>query len=796
MAENDSQPESAGSPKLPLNARRPKPAPVAIASQQRPQQSYGYSHSIGYPTAADRPSSSRGAAISSSLARATSLLSQPGDYARLSTSPAAQSYLARQKQLERAVDHPTTSGGGNGSGNDSDAASRSSRKKQPLWAMERAEVARRVKNHLVTRPASSLMSPTAAPDDGGYAADTNDDFYEDDSHAARAHTPAGPHSASPRQLRPRDAEEEEVADPFQLQSGDITYQIYRWQGKHLASAHPVADSPTSASASVLLAPDSASPLDRKRPRDSAAAHAPRRRSFSGWDSDSEWNLPYRSGELNVPGGFRRQFVRERAERQGRAAPGFLAETFVDFIALYGHFAGGYYMSDEDEEYFDYMQGCGGDEDEGAQPTERSVGAASTVVADERTPLRRVQSGLHASSSDRKAFLLIIKAFIGTGVLVLPRAFYNGGLLTSCVLMIAVAWYAWHCILLLAEVYLHIGGGSYSDIGRRLFGRWMQYAVTSSIVLAQIGGCCAYTIFVAQNWRNVFNTLSGCRLQLSMQFWVLVQLLVFIPLALIRQIRYFAPVALLANALIIASLSYLLGFDLWSIFSNGPAPIVNYNPARFPLLVGTAVYSFEGITLVIPILDSLKEKRKFPRVLTLAITLCLGLFLCVGSLSYSTFGESVEAVVLLNLPNESSWTILVQLLYSIAILFSMPLQLFPAVKIMEAMMFTRSGREHKAVKWQKNMFRTAMAVFIAMIAIFGADQLDNVVSLVGSFCLVPLSFIYPSSMHLRLMAHTPWVRFKDSVLIVVGVVAMVYVTYISVSTWGASDPPLDICASVP
>ncbi|KAJ2888461.1 hypothetical protein FB639_000624, partial [Coemansia asiatica] len=486
------------------------------------------------------------------------------------------------------------------------------------------------------------------------------------------------------------------------------------------------------------------------------------------------------------------FVRERAERQGRAAPGFLAETFVDFIALYGHFAGGYYMSDEDEEYFDYMQGYG---DEALQ-TERSIDAASTAVADERTPLRRVQSGLHASSSSRKAFFLIIKAFVGTGVLVLPRAFYNGGLLTSCLLMVVVAWYAWHCILLLADVYLHIGGGSYSDIGRRLYGRWMQYAVTSSIVLAQIGGCCAYTIFVAQNWRNVFNTLSGCRLQLSMQFWVLVQLFVFIPLALIRQIRYFAPVALLANALIIASLSYLLGFDLWSIFSNGPAPIVNYNPARFPLLVGTAVYSFEGITLVIPILDSLKEKREFPRVLTLAITLCLGLFLCVGSLSYSTFGESVEAVVLLNLPNESSWTIFVQLLYSIAILFSMPLQLFPAVKIMEAMMFTRSGREHKAVKWQKNMFRTLTAILIAIIAIFGADQLDNVVSLVGSFCLVPLSFIYPSSMHLKLIAHTPWMRFKDSVLIIVGVVAMVYVTYISVSTWGASDPPIDICVSGP
>ncbi|KAJ2815558.1 hypothetical protein FBU31_006885, partial [Coemansia sp. 'formosensis'] len=95
-------------------------------------------------------------------------------------------------------------------------------------------------------------------------------------------------------------------------------------------------------------------------------------------------------------------------------------------------------------------------------------------------------------------------------------------------------------------------------------------------------------------------------------------------------------------------------------------------------------------------------------------------------------------------------------------------------------------------WQKNVFRTAMALLIALIAVFGADQLDNVVSLVGSFCLVPLSFIYPASMHLKLMADSRWTRVKDSVLIIIGVVAMVYVTYISVVTWGTSDPPLDVC----
>ncbi|KAJ2863363.1 hypothetical protein GGI22_001972 [Coemansia erecta] len=636
-------------------------------------------------------------------------------------------------------------------------------------------------------------------DEGGYTGDINDDDDDDDVDNDNF---AGNLSAMPFGQSQAKDDDEETIDPFLLASGDMTHQIYRWHGKNEAAA--ASGMPPSNGGNAPFLFDSMtrdthgaiSPCIGDR-RSLGAANMPRRRSFSGLDSDSEWDIPYRPGQLNVPGGFRRQFVRERATRQGRKPPGPLAESFIDFIALYGHFAGGSYFSEDDEEYFDYIYSHTRLDRLASDAEDGAAAVHADDVPDERTPLQQQpESNLHATASNKKAFFLVIKAFVGTGVLVLPRAFYNGGLLTSCTMLVGVAWYAWHCILLLAEVYLKIGGGSYSDIGLRLYGRWMQYAVTSSIVLAQIGGCCAYTIFVAQNWRNVFDTLSGCRVKLSTEFWVLIQVTVFVPLALIRQIRYFAPVALVANVLIIASLGYLLGFDLWSIAANGPAPIVNYNPARFPLLVGTAVYSFEGVTLVIPILDSLKEKHRFGSILTLAIMFCLGLFLCVGSLSYLTFGESVKAVVLLNLPNKSSWTILVQVLYSVAILFSMPLQLFPAIKIMEAMMFTRSGREHKSVKWQKNMFRTAMVAFVALIAIFGADQLDNVVALVGSFCLVPLSFIYPSSMHLKAVARSPWTRAKDVVLIVVGVVAMVYVTYISIDTWGSSSPPADACSSAP
>lgn len=74
----------------------------------------------------------------------------------------------------------------------------------------------------------------------------------------------------------------------------------------------------------------------------------------------------------------------------------------------------------------------------------------------------------------------------------------------------------------------------------------------------------------------------------------------------------------------------------------------------------------------------------------------------------------------------------QFLYSLAILLSVPLQLFPAVRIMENGLFTRSGKEDWNVKWQKNTFRFFVVMGCTALSWAGAKDLDKFVAFVGSF----------------------------------------------------------------
>ena len=103
-------------------------------------------------------------------------------------------------------------------------------------------------------------------------------------------------------------------------------------------------------------------------------------------------------------------------------------------------------------------------------------------------------------------------------------------------------------------------------------------------------------------------------------------------------------------------------------------------------------------------------------------------------SYLAYGSEVQTVILVNLPSEQKFVQVVQFLYASAILLSTPLQLFPAVRIMENLFFKKreSGKMSPLVKWQKNFFRACSVFACYYVAWLGARDLDKFVSFVGSF----------------------------------------------------------------
>ncbi|KAG2180429.1 hypothetical protein INT44_003433 [Umbelopsis vinacea] len=484
-----------------------------------------------------------------------------------------------------------------------------------------------------------------------------------------------------------------------------------------------------------------------------------------------------ASDLRAPGGFRRHYVINKAVEQGKAPPNYITKNFFDFLCLYGNFGGedlnddeGYEEAEEDEEI---------------------------AAGDENTPLIPKQDQPpQGTATASKAVFLLLKSFVGTGVMFLPKAFYNGGLVFSIAVLIGIASISLYAFLLLVKTRSHVTA-SFGDMGGILFGPSMRFSVLVAITLSQIGFVCAYMVFVAQNLQSLVLTFSNCRSNVALPWLILVQCFVFIPLAMIRRIQKLSVFALIADVFILFGLAYLYYFDFLTLATTGLGKIAMFNSKNFTSFIGTAVFTYEGVGLVIPITESMKEPHKFPRVLTGTMIFITILFTSVGAISYMAFGDQVQTVILLNLPTGDPMVSAVQTLYSIAICLSIPLQLFPAIRIIETGLFTRSGKYNNLVKWQKNVFRFFFVLLCAAIAIGGSNDLDKFVSIVGSFCCVPLCFIFPPLFHLKAVARTTWERSTDIAIIVFGVCSMVFTTGITIAEWGstAQGPnPIDSCVA--
>jgi proton-coupled amino acid transporter len=479
-----------------------------------------------------------------------------------------------------------------------------------------------------------------------------------------------------------------------------------------------------------------------------------------------------AAEQRAPGGFRRQYLLSQQARFNRVTTP-VTRNFISFLELYGSFAGEDLAESEDETAIE------SDEDEEPRPLDKHN--ETRPLLGRRKRLRRAKKPGDASTI--KSFFTLLKAFIGTGIMFLPKAFNNGGMLFSSITLVTVSLLSCICFRLLLQCRKRYGGG-YGDLGEAIEGRKLRSLILASITISQIGFVCAGIVFTAENLLSFALAVSKGSPPLSTNALIAIQLAVLIPLAMIRNISKLGPVALLADVCILVGLTYIWYYDISNIASRGlNETVVLFNPHHFTLTVGSAIFTFEGIGLLLPIQSSMKEPEKFSRLLYIVMFLITIIFTSVGALCYATFGSKTQTEVISNFPQSSKLVNAVQFLYSLAVLVGTPVQLFPALRIMEGKLFGHlSGKRDSSTKWKKNAFRTGTVLVCGVIAALGSNDLDKFVALIGSFACVPLVYIYPALLHYKGIAESRLVAAGDILLMVVGLGAMVYTTCITLSQW--------------
>ncbi|KAL0086120.1 transmembrane amino acid transporter protein-domain-containing protein [Phycomyces blakesleeanus] len=388
-----------------------------------------------------------------------------------------------------------------------------------------------------------------------------------------------------------------------------------------------------------------------------------------------------------------------------------------------------------------------------------------------------------TASTGKALFMLLKAFVGTGVIFLPGSFVSGGLVFSIILLIFIA-----AICLVAFQILIIAqqktGGSYGDVAEVLYGPWLRYIVFFFLCLSQMGFVASYLIFISQNLGFVANSLSHCTSTVDSKYYIWVAIAFIVPITWVRKMERLSWAAIIADVFILFGLICVIYFCADQIARNGSGPnILTINSKDFGLMIGTAVFSFEGIGMVVPIIESMREPKKFSMVLNIGIAIVTCVFVLIGTLGYVAYGEHTQANVTSNLP-AGPLSITVQFLYACAIVLTSPFMLYPAINIIEYCVFGDGHSRSKSLKlkWEKNFVRSLVAIVCAAVSFgVGSEGLNKFVSLVGSLACMPLCFIIPGMFHYKV---TDDYRKKigDVILAVWGFGILIYTLYVNINSW--------------
>ncbi|KAI8975741.1 transmembrane amino acid transporter protein-domain-containing protein [Mycotypha africana] len=395
---------------------------------------------------------------------------------------------------------------------------------------------------------------------------------------------------------------------------------------------------------------------------------------------------------------------------------------------------------------------------------------------------QIEHAPDGTASAGKALFMLLKAFIGTGVIFLPGSFVSGGLVLSIVLMIVIASLCTISFQLLVYAQQKIGG-SYGDVAQQLYGSYLRYLIDFFLCISQIGFVSSYLIFISENIGIVVDTLNNCNGPFEAKYYIWIVIIAVIPITWVRKIARLSYLAVLADTFIAFGLICILYFCSDQIAHHGVGKnIILVNQSTFGTMIGTAVFSFEGIGMVLPIVGGMRSPKKFPMVLNLGMAICTLVFTLIGTIGYIAYGDITQASVVANIPR-IPLSIAVQLLYAIAMILTSPFMLYPPLTIVEKYIFKhRSGRKSLAVKWAKNLIRSLIPIICAAISFgVGSSNLDKFVSLVGSIACMPLCFIFPGLFHFRTTKNN-YLKIIDVLLALWGVGIMVYTCYINVNSW--------------
>ena len=405
-------------------------------------------------------------------------------------------------------------------------------------------------------------------------------------------------------------------------------------------------------------------------------------------------------------------------------------------------------------------------------------------------------------SNLEAIAHFLQGNIGIGVLALPSAFSNAGVIGGSLGFILIAIICVHCMKMLVrsahKVLKTRPGKDFIDYGETAElafqdagGHWQKWSSSIKKLLNiflcanTICGNSVYSLFIAQSIMPIINHYSTPKFKLlNYRYYILMVLPFTIIMCFIRKLKYLSPFSTLANLIQFVD----LGIIFYYLFVDGFVFSSTFSwfgyLQKLPIFFGMALFAFEGISVVLPIENRMKNPGSMlgnTGVLNKSMSIVFILYSAMGVCGYLKYGKDVQATIIHNLPMNELGGQLIMATFSVAIFISYALQFYVIMEIIR-----KNLLNPKWDGWSLELLDFLCRILLNLIT-FGIaasfSSLDLFVSLLGATKMTTISIMAPAlidtACHWNNLGKYNWRAIKNGIIFLIGMGGCIIGSIVSV-----------------
>eukprot|EP00010_Vexillifera_abyssalis_P005812 CAMPEP_0201553158 /NCGR_PEP_ID=MMETSP0173_2-20130828/19476_1 /ASSEMBLY_ACC=CAM_ASM_000268 /TAXON_ID=218659 /ORGANISM="Vexillifera sp., Strain DIVA3 564/2" /LENGTH=575 /DNA_ID=CAMNT_0047963777 /DNA_START=28 /DNA_END=1755 /DNA_ORIENTATION=+ len=326
---------------------------------------------------------------------------------------------------------------------------------------------------------------------------------------------------------------------------------------------------------------------------------------------------------------------------------------------------------------------------------------------------------------------VVNAIIGGGVLALPYAFSQTGLVVGAVLLVLIGVMSFltsHYLASLTKYCMRRDGRSYKSIAARAFGLPGAFTIDVCFILFLFGGCVGYVVIIGDILTPYFEDALDWPEKEANRYLV-ESIFIFgicYPLCLLKRIdalKYtsmFALLGILYLVVVIMAQSITTIADEFEqsriVFGNGSISLFGAVP------VMTFAFTFHMQQFSVQ--NEMKHPNRIRTVVGGAISFAGASYMIVGIFGYLTFYENVSSNILVDY-DEDVPIIIGKVALAFVIIFSFPLLHFPLREAVIALVFPSPGTRDSCYNWWPHKCQPRFRRAIPQIpTVFGTSTDDD------------------------------------------------------------------------